>query len=59
MEIAANPLRENGEKTQKENFFGKISKKPLAVFVSSGIFLPVAGDEPDDDNRRFAFERKR
>ncbi|MBQ7111786.1 MAG: hypothetical protein IJO06_11285 [Thermoguttaceae bacterium] len=50
MEIAANPLRENGEKTQKENFFRKISNLPLAVFVSSGIFLPVAGNDGDDSN---------
>ena len=34
-----------------ENFFGNFSKLPLAVFLSWGIFLPVAGDEPDDDKR--------
>ncbi len=41
-----------------EKFLGKFSKKPLAVFVSWGIFLPVDGNEPNDADRRFAFERK-
>ena len=41
-----------------EKNFRKIPKKPLALFCSSGIFLPVDGNEPDDVNRRFAFERK-
>ncbi|MBP3530686.1 MAG: hypothetical protein J6K25_05840 [Thermoguttaceae bacterium] len=31
---------------------------PLALFASWGIFLPVAGNDRDDDKRRFAFERK-
>ncbi|MBQ2790292.1 MAG: hypothetical protein IJE97_11710, partial [Thermoguttaceae bacterium] len=35
----------------KKNFFGNFSKLPLALLGSWGIFLPVAGDEPDDDKR--------
>jgi hypothetical protein len=42
----------NGSVSVKTNFSRKIWKKPLAVFLSWGIFLPVAGDEPNDDNRR-------
>ena len=36
-----------------EKLFPKISKKPLALFCSWGIFLPVAGDDRDDDKRDF------
>ncbi len=32
--------------------FAKNCKKPLAVFGSWGIFLPVAGDGRDDNRRR-------
>ena len=44
------------------DFSRKIWKKPLALFLSSGIFLPVAGDEPDDDKqdsnlKRVEFEK--
>jgi hypothetical protein len=35
-----------------EKLFPKISKKPLALFCSWGIFLPVAGNDRDDNNRR-------
>ena len=41
-----------------EKLFPKISKKPLALFCSWGIFLPVDGNEPNDADRRLAFERK-
>ena len=34
-----------------ENFFRKFSDLPLALFCSWGIFLPVAGDDRDDDKR--------
>ena len=35
-----------------ENFSRKFWKKPLALFSSWGIFLPVAGDDRDDNHRR-------
>jgi hypothetical protein len=39
-------------KILQENFFGKFWKKPLALFSSWGIFLPVAGDDRDANHRR-------
>ena len=42
-----------------KNFFGKFCKKPLALFLSSGIFLPVAGDEPGDAKRDFKLSLKK
>ena len=47
-----------------KNFFGKNWNFPLALFCSWGIFLPVAGDEPDDGKRRsklkgVEFEKRR
>jgi hypothetical protein len=36
----------------KKEFLRKFCKKPLAVFLSWGIFLPVAGNNRDDNNRR-------
>jgi len=36
----------------KIKFSWNFENLPLAVFVSWGIFLPVAGNEPDDDKRR-------
>ena len=35
-----------------EKLFPKISKKPLALFCSWGIFFPVDGNEPNDVDRR-------
>jgi hypothetical protein len=34
------------------NFSRKFWKKPLAVFLSWGIFLPVAGDDRDNNRRQ-------
>lgn len=49
---------ETAKRGAMETFSEKFFKKPLAVFVSWGIFLSVDGNEPNDADRRFAFERK-
>ena len=42
-------------KKRGENFSRKFCKNPLAFFCLWVIFLPVAGNEPSDDNRRPLF----
>ena len=45
-------INEKKEIFSEKTFSEKIWNFPLALFCSWGIFLPVAGDEPDGGKRR-------
>jgi ribosomal protein S20 len=51
MRAAEKNKRKKGNFSEK-NFFRNFCKKALALFLSWGIFLPVDGNDRDDNRRQ-------